>query len=137
MPFPPPPPGAPAVQITLPDELNLPARARAAGFASAAAYVADLVGRADAPAGGAGSVEPAGPMPVSIPARPEGSDRRSSAPERDPRTLSHAEFVAILNDIKHLPKSKATFVDCSRETIYATDEELAARHAAGTSGGEG
>ena len=134
MPFPPPPPGAPAVQITLPDELNLPARARAAGFESAAASVADLVGREEAPAD---PVEPAGPVLVSIPTWPEGGERRSIKPERDPRTLSHAEFRKKLDEIAALPKSKATFVDCSRETIYATDEELAARHAAGTSGGEG
>ena len=133
------------MQITLPDGLNLPARARAAGFPSADAYVADLIARADLIAADAaepvpaepGGDEPAGPMLVPIPTWPARGERQSSVPERDPRTLSREEFREKLDAILALAKPRGGTADCSRETIYATDEELAARHAAGVAGGEG
>ena len=95
------------MQITVPDNLNLPARARAAGFASAGAFVAHLVRHAP-PAGGDGA-------------------GASSEPERDPRTLTYEEWRKEFDELLALAKARGGsggFVDCSRDAIYGNDGRL-------------
>ena len=105
------------MQITLPDELNLPARARAAGFPGAAEYVAALVRRA-----------PAAAELVAVPATPGPADAAAPSPGLPPaepgdRTgmLTRAEWKREFDAVVASAEARGGhggFVDCSRESIY-------------------
>ena len=107
------------MQITLPDELNLPARAAAAGFSRPVDYVRHLVAR-DAPAVAPGDAGR--------------SDAGGAGSGRDPRTLSYSEWRREYDALRAMVKPRGGNGDYSREAIYATDEELLAREPGGEEG---